>query len=237
MSPEPRTSTLYGALPANARLDFVPGSELRRAAGHDEWSRVRALRYDALRARGEIPENPQRAFGDGFDTSRNSVTFLLERNGRLVGSTRSSVSCALRREPLPSSAEFGGEIQAALGEDATVVEASLTLADPAAWVDPKVALFHLFKAHMLHCAAENADWLIVAVREAQMGFYRRMFNMEILTPARGATALAPPRVVMGLEYRVQAPLLFKRLPVLAVEPAEERQFAKSGVVIFRAASR
>jgi hypothetical protein len=213
------------AIPANARLARASGFELDRLRSQDEWARVRALRYEALRARGEIPENSQRTFEDAFDAALNTSTFQLSRNGIVIGTTRSSVSSALRRWPLPSSQVFGGEIEAALGNEATLVEASLTLADPG--VDPKVALFHLFKAHMLQCAAENADWLLVAVRDLQMGFYRRMFNMEILTGAGHVPGFATPRIVMGLAYRAQAPLLFKRLPALAISEAEERAFAAS----------
>jgi hypothetical protein len=86
---------------------------------------------------------------------------------------------------------------------------------------------------MLRCACENADWLVTAVREPQIGFYRRMFNMEILSGAERWPGMAAPRVLMGLDYREQAPLLFKRIPVLAVTDDDERDFAESGVITFR----
>ena len=41
------------------------------------------------------------------------------------------------------------------------------------------------------------------------------------------------RVLMGLDYRGEAPLLFKRIPVLAVTDDDERDFAESGVITFR----
>ncbi len=109
--------------------------------------------------------------------------------------------------------------------------------DPASRMEPKTALFHLFKAHMLQCAAENADWLVIAVRDSQIGFYRRMFNMDILSGAEEYAGLAAPRVLMGLEYRAQAPLLFKRMPMLAVTDADESDFAASGIITFPDARR
>lgn len=236
MTPDLHSGAPPAALCANARLRSAPGFELRRAASREDWARVGALRYAALRAHGEIADDSKRAFDDGLDTLPGSATFVLARNHRDVGSTRSSVRSARRPAALPSTRAFGAEIQAALGADATIVEASLTVTDPAACVDPTVALFHLFKAHMLHCAAENADWLIVAVREAQMGFYRRMFNMEILTGVQAVPGLATARIVMGLEYRAQAALIFKRIPLLAVEAAEELRFAKAGAISFGAGS-
>jgi hypothetical protein len=226
MTPTPRPPAVHDVSPANASLARSAGFQIRRVSTREDWATVRALRYEALIGRGEIGESAERAYGDEHDSALNASTFLLERNARPIGSTRSSVSSAKRRWRLPAMEVFAAEIDAALGSDATLVEASLTVVDPGASVDPKVALFHLFKAHMLHCAAENADWLLVAVRDTQMGFYRRMFNMEILSGVELLPGLASPRVLMGLEYRGQAPLLFKRIPVLAVSDAEEREFTR-----------
>src|SRR5260221_5861329 len=212
------------------------GFEMRRVATREDWSDVRSLRFDALRERCEIDENPDAAYGDDYDTALNSATFVLLRNARAVATTRSSVSSAKRRWALPAGDAYAAEI-AALGADATIVEASLMVVDPASQLEPKTALFHLFKAHMLQCAAENADWLVVAVRDSQIGFYRRMFNMEILSGAEKYAGLASPRVLMGLEYREQAALLFKRMPMLAVTDADERDFAASGVITFPDARR
>jgi hypothetical protein len=207
------------------------GFEMRRVATREDWSEARSLRFDALRERGEIADNEECAFGDDHDTALNTTTFLMSRNGRALASTRSSVSSARRRWPLPASDAYSTEI-AALGSDATIVEASLMVVDPASPMDPKTALFHLFKAHMLQCASENADWLILAVRDTQIGFYRRMFNMEILSGAESYAGLASPRVLMGLDYPQQAALLFKRMPMLAVGDDDERDFAASGVITF-----
>ena len=212
------------------------GYEMRRVATREDWSEARSLRYEALRERGEIAASGEASHGDDHDTALNTTTFLLSRNGRAVGSTRSSVSSAQRRWPLPASQVYAREI-AELGADATLVEASLMAIDPAAGVDPKTALFHLFKAHMLQCASEKADWLIIAVRDSQIGFYRRMFNMEILSGAESYAGLATPRVLMGLDYPSQSALLFKRMPMLAVTDADERDFAASGVITFPDARR
>ena len=74
---------------------------------------------------------------------------------------------------------------------------------------------------------------MTAVRPTQIGFYRRMFDMEILSGEERWPGLAIPRVLMGLDYREQAPLLFKRIPVLAVNDDDERDFLDSGVITFR----
>jgi hypothetical protein len=210
---------------------------MRRISSRDDWNRAREIRYDALRLRDEIAPAPDSAYGDGHDAALNSMTFGLLYNGHMVATTRSSVSSAARRWPLPAHDAFAREIGVSLGADSTIVEASLMVVDPSAMADPKTALFHLFKAHMLHCASEAADWLIVAVRDSQIGFYRRMFNMEILSGAEKVPGLWAERVLMGLAYREQAALLSKRMPVLTTTEAEERDFAANGLVSFKSERR
>lgn len=213
-------------------LESPASFSMHRVANADDWDRVRALRFDALRIRAEIGESGGRAHGDAYDALPSSATFLLARNGRFVGSTRSSAAAPELRATLPAMEVFAREIDRAIGLECTVAEASLTVVDPAASGDARVALFHLFKAHMLRCSAERADWLLAAVRDSEIGFYRRMFDMEILSGAEKCPGIATPRVLMGLDYRQHAARLAKRIPVLAVTLADEAEYGASGVVRF-----
>lgn len=204
---------------------------MRRVTSADDWSAVRAMRYRALRARDDVAETPALEYGDPFDSALNTETFLLTHEGRAMASTRTSVASSKRRWPLPGGESFADAI-AALGGETTLVEASLTVVDPLAASDWKAVLFHLFKAHMLECSIENADWLLVAVRESQIGFYRRMFNMEILSGTEAYPGHSAARVLMGLEYQAQAALLAKRIPLLDVSAEDERDFAQTGCILF-----
>ena len=60
----------------------------------------------------------------------------------------------------------------------------------------------------------------------------RSANMEILSGAESCPGMASPRVLMGLQYREHAALLFKRIPMLAVTLADEVEYAASGSVRF-----
>lgn len=222
-------TTVRRSLPAT--LPPQPEFQMHRATTGEDCRRIAILRYKALRSRADIAENPSESFGDWHDRAFNCQAFLLTHHGRPAGTTRSSVSSASRRWPLPSMECFSKEIGQAVGGDLTILEASLTAVDPAV-AEPRTALFHLFKAHMLRCAAEGADWLIVAVPDTQIGFYRRMFNMRILSGAEQCPGLALPRVLMGLEFREHAALLCKRMPALAATAEEEREFAATGTVAF-----
>ena len=65
----------------------------------------------------------------------------------------------------------------------------------------------------------------VAVAERQMGFYRRVFDMEILSGALPVRGFALPRVLMGLRFRERAALLYRRLPFLAPSGEDLRRYA------------
>lgn len=198
---------------------------LRRVESARDWEEVAALRHAGLASRGEILPSARSPVPDEIDSAPNTITFLLAAEGRALGTTRSSVTSPARRAPLPAQRVFSREIVAAFGPDATIVEASLTFVDVVLAHDPRDALFRLFKAHMLHCDAEEAQALVVTARLPQLGFYRRSLNMEILSGAEAWPGMATPRVLMGVALRQHGPALLKRLPVFGATPEEERAFA------------
>ncbi len=203
---------------------------LGRVASAADWDEVRALRYRALLQRGDIRENPEQRFGDEHDLALHATTFLLRRNGQPTGTTRTMLSATNRRWPVPAAALFRREIEGALGPDATYIEMGLTAVGPVPLDDPRTALFHLFKASVVHGLLENADWVITAVRENQIGFYGRMFNMQILSGPEQLAGLSMPRVLMGLDFRDQMRILEKRIPTLVVTPSDLDEFLASGQI-------
>jgi N-acyl amino acid synthase FeeM len=213
----------FALQPASGSL--AQAYRLRRAESARDWEEVESLRHAGLASRGEILPSAPSSMRDEIDSAPNTITFVLAAEGQALGTTRSSVTSALRRAPLPAQRVFSREIVAAFGADATVVEASLTFVDVLLAHDPRDALFRLFKAHMLHCAAVEADALVVTARLPQLGFYRRSLNMEILSGAEAWPGMATPRVLMGVALRQHAPALLRRLPVFGATPEEERAFA------------
>lgn len=213
-------------------LAFTPvGLAIQRVVGREEWARVCALRYEALSSRGDVAPAADGTYSDPHDLAVNCTTFALLKHGRPIGSTRASVTSPQRRCGLPASETFHGELESAIGADAVVVEASLTVADPQAG-DRRSIVLHLLKAHMVVCAAERAEWLVAAVRDDEIGFYRRMLNMEILSGVERCPGMATPQVLMGLQYREHAALLSRRIPLLEVTSADEAEYALSGRIGF-----
>ena len=205
---------------------------MHHVTGRDDWARVRALRYESLSSRSDIAPRAERIHADPHDVALNSSTFLLLKHGRPIGSTRATFSASQQRYSLPAYATFGHELASAIGADASAVEASLTVADPQVAGDRRTVVLHLLKAHMVVCAMERADWLVAAVRDDEIGFYRRMLNMEILSGVERCPGMATPQVLMGLQYREHAALLFGRIPVLAVSTSDEKEYTATGCVRF-----
>lgn len=207
-----------------ARMKDSHDLAMRRVRTAQDWRAVRALRCEVLAGHGEIAPGA-REYADAFDACANTQTYLLEARGRAVGTTRSSIATPFTDEALPSQRLFARELEAAFGARAAIVEASLTVVDPHGVQDAQDALMRLFRPHIWRCAAEGADALVVAVRESRIGFYRRRFDMEILSGAERYPGMATPRVLMGLAWREHAQRLLRRLPVLAATAEDEAAFA------------
>jgi hypothetical protein len=210
---------------------------MNRAASRDDWSRVCSLRYVNLLDQGDIEANAQCSWSEPQDRAAGAATFLLTRGGRACATVRTSIASPERRGVLPAMDAFGREIRLSAGPDCTIVEAGLVAIDFTANLDWRITLFHLLKAPMLLCEQMDAAWMVMAVRETEIGFYRRMLNMEILSGAESLWGMAAPRVLMGLQYREHATLLFERIPPLAVTGADVREYAASGCVRFAQQSR
>ena len=202
--------------------------EMHRVSTGPDWDHVQSIRYRSLLERGDIPENALLRYSDEQDLALHAITFLLCRNGRPTATTRTMLSATDRRWPVPAAAVFPREIENAMGRDATFIEMGLTAVGPAPSDDPRTALFHLFKGAIVHGVLENADWVITAVRENQIGFYGRMFNMQILSGPEVLPGLALARVLMGLDLRHQMRILEKRIPTLATSAAELEEFLATG---------
>ncbi|HSN20708.1 MAG TPA: hypothetical protein VLS49_08525 [Usitatibacter sp.] len=193
---------------------------LRPVASREDWAAVRALRFAALWRAGDLAPSGVPTYGDAHDAVPGAVTFLLLERGRATGSTRCMHACGDDRRA-PSVEAFRGELDKAIAS-APIVEASLTVVHGA--TDRALALLSLFRVHMAACAALDAEWLLAPVRECEMGFYRRVFEMDILTGSARWPGLALPRVLMGLPYRERAARLYARLPILAPSGADLRGF-------------
>lgn len=215
----------------NASASLAPSAStfaMNRVATGPDWDHVQAIRYRSLLERGDIPENASLRYGDEHDLALHAMTFLLRRNGQPAGTTRTMLSATDRRWPVPATTVFQREIENAMGRDATFIEMGLTAVGPAPSDDPRTALFHLFKGAVVHGQLENADWLVTAVRENQIGFYGRMFSMQILSGPEILPGLALPRVLMGLDFRHQMRVLEKRIPTLAITAPELDEFLATG---------
>ena len=138
------------------------------------------------------PRTRRNAYGDEHDLALHAMTFLLRRNGQPAATTRTMLSATNRRWPVPAAAVFQREIEEALGRRCDLhrdgahrrrARRRRTIRAPRSSTSSRRAV--------VHGLLENADWVVTAVRENQIGFYGRMFNMQILSgPETAAGARA-----------------------------------------------
>lgn len=193
-----------------------PAFSLRRAATADDWAQVAEVRVRT----GHPGIEPA-------DHAPGAVTFLLERRAVPIATSRTSLSSPDDPDALPAQRAFARELEAAYGPGARLVEASRT----ADLSGSRTTYFHLLKAHMLQCLLVDADGLVMAVREPEIGFHCRMLNMEILSGPEPYPD-EERRVLMGLDIRRHAQALSKRLPVLAITGNDPGVFLATGRVPF-----
>jgi N-acyl amino acid synthase FeeM len=209
----------------------APGQlEMHLAASAQDWDAVGDLRYRAYRQRDAILPNAEERLREPDDTAMNAMTFLLTRGGRPMGTTRTTVRTASRQWPLPGLATYRKAIESSIVAEATLVEASRTVVEPALAADSRAILFHLMKAHVLHCALEDADWLLCAVRQPDISFYRRMLNMKTLSGFERYPGLTVQMVLMGLDVRTHMDLVAKRIPQMGVSREDQETFVATGCV-------
>ena len=209
----------------------ITNFQLGRVASAADWDDVlRAFATARSCSAATSRKTRRNAYGDGHDLALHAMTFLLRRNGHPAGTTRTMLSASHRRWPVPATAVFQREIDAALGADATFIEMNLTAVGPAPQDDPRTALFHLFKAAVVHSMLENADWVITAVRDNRIGFHGRMFNMQILS---GPETLAGARHRSACRWastsaRGPMRILEKRIPGARGRPRRVRGVRDGG---------
>ncbi len=189
--------------------------QLQRVESQSQWRHVHALRA-----------------GDAHDGALNATTFLLMNGERAIATTRTSVSAPERRRGIPCEDAYRASIETRCGSETTLVEASHTFVRPGSSTEPRNLLFLLCKAHILQCLLENADWLLCAVREPEIGFYRRIFNMEIVSGPEDYPGPRSRRVLMGLDYRRHSRLLSLRIPALAITRDDHEEYLETGRIGF-----
>lgn len=140
----------------------------------DLMSIVGRLRYEAYRSVDAIPSNPEKTFLDDFDRQDHCTSFLLAQGSESVASVRAMVH-GPRAGWKPTAAQFvyPAEVRDSIGVGVPFVESNRFVVDPTrSGADPGI-LLSLFKAIAIVAFAEEARWIITAVRAEHERVYAK----------------------------------------------------------------
>ncbi|NTY02432.1 hypothetical protein [Deinococcus sp. JMULE3] len=205
----------------------LPGHQfsLSRVRTSGEWDIVARMRYRAYRSVQAIPEKADARFTDAFDEQPQAMTVLAHLGEVPVASTRTL--CA-RGDlgGLTSSVAFH-DVMRTIPADAVVVEANRFVADPVQAHLGGGAVWALFRAHLLRCAAVKADFFVAGVRAEHVALYRRLMHLEVVSEARIFPGLRTPMVLMVGDCRRDLERIFLERPHLRPAQVEaERLFGE-----------
>lgn len=180
---------------------------------------VAQMRYRAYRSVHAVRETADARFTDVFDGQPEARTFLAWWGQTPLASTRTL--CA-RGDlgALTSALAFQDVLKRWIPDDAVVVEANRFVVDPHHAELSNGVVWPLFRAHLLRCAVEGADFFVAGVRPEHVPVYRRLMHLEIVGDARVFPGLRTPMYLMMGDCRRDLERIFRKRPYLRCSPEE-----------------
>ena len=205
-------SNLYGEL----SLKICQSDALRRKAF--------ALRYTAYLSQSAIEPNDQRSFSDRFDELSNSTSYLLEHPDSLIGSIRAcTYSGNFGLKQIPSLDAYSADIQSEIGLDKVIVESCRFVVNP----DIKKSFgpqLHLFRMILLNAFMHDAEFIITAVREKHIRFYRDLLNFSPISSVKTYPGLNAGMVLLATNFRDAYRSVTNKIPELQITDEEVQEY-------------
>ncbi|GGN43372.1 hypothetical protein GCM10010842_30800 [Deinococcus daejeonensis] len=177
------------------------------------------MRYRAYRSIQAIPENATAHFTDAFDKKPSSVTFLAYLGPTPIASTRTLCADGNFGD-LTSSMAFHDVLERVVPANAVVVEANRFVVDPLQADLGGGVIWELFRAHLLRCVFEKADYFVAGVRAEHVTLYRRLMHLEVVSEPRVFPGLQTPMFLMVGDCRRDLERIFQERPHLRAAPDE-----------------
>lgn len=183
----------------------------RRAIEGEYVERIFRLRYDSYRSEGTIEADAGERFSDAYDEAPNVFIFGIEQEDELLASIRMHV-CS-REMPFAPGLDVFPDI---LGP---MLERGESFVDPTRFVvrrHSRRAMGNLPFAtvRLAAMAAEHfdTDHILATVRIEHAPFYRRFFDMELLSGERTYPGLARPICLMAGRWQEIKTSSYHRVP-------------------------
>lgn len=189
-----------------------------------------SLRYKAYRKVEGIPENREQLFYDEYDSSFRSTIFIVRVNDTPIASIRSVISDTSAGEETTAQSTFSDAF-VKLGISGRLIEANRFVVDPTLRNEANSLVHKLaFKATVLSALIANVDWYVAAVRNSHAPFYRRQFDMHVVSEEKVYPGTNIRMVLTVADFRSAYKKFKARYPDMAVSDADVKMWHADGVV-------
>lgn len=194
-------SSVAGAAQSfSSRLqDLLKIVEYRRAASEAEKDDIYRLRYDAYLREGALAPSRDKRLTDAFDDAVNSWLFGVYIEDVLASSIRISVAGPDHPES-PAVSAFNDVLGPEIAAGKTIVDPNRFVADHV--ISRLYPALPYVTVRLGFVASEHfhADLGLATARVEHQAFYKRLFGLEELSPARPYPTLIKPLSLMGIRY-------------------------------------
>lgn len=171
--------------PESETLFTINGYTAQLCCSEESKEIAYGLRYRAYTDAKVIEENDAQLFSDDFDLLPNSRTHLIWYEGQPIASVRSCIwSEKYDWSAVESVHYFAKDIDQRIGLDKNILESSRYVVAPE--IKGRASLYAqllLFRAQDLSSQVDDCSYILTAVRERHVPFYKRMLAFEQISPA------------------------------------------------------
>lgn len=194
---------------------------------------IYSLRYRVYKKINAVDDHSSEQFIDAYDTSNNSFSYLYSKDGKQIGSIRVSVySKKFEWEAVPAHKMFSQEIRSELGENASLLEVTRLVIDPAFQSLTPSHFFKLLRAVILMNKLHQPDYVIGTIVPEQVSFYKKFFQFQPISVPKTVPGLnVPPSVLVAVKGSLFNEISDQKTTTQVLEQ-HISQHSKSGVMIF-----
>lgn len=185
--------------------------EYRRAVDTAYREAIFRLRYRSYRTEDVIAESSSERFTDERDEDANAFVYGIEKDGVLAASIRLHV--VSREMPFsPGLAVFPDILGAMLDRGQSYVDPTRFVVDRS--MSRMMGNLPFATVRLAAMAAEHfsADYILATVRAEHAPFYKRFFDMELLSEPRPYPSLSSPICIMAGRWEAIKQSAYTRVP-------------------------
>jgi hypothetical protein len=184
---------------AERGFDLLERVDFRRADNDEAKEAIYRLRYEAYLREGAIAPNSLKALSDRYDDMPNAWTFGIYVDDVLASSIRICVGSPAH--PLtPATNVFSDVLLPEIENGKTVIDPNRFVTDPAMTHAFPELPYIAVRLGFIACEHFKTDIGSATPRLEHEAFYKRVFRMGVIAPARAFPTLTKPHSLMAVHY-------------------------------------